>query len=175
MKKPDMTRAYVERSGAVLSSSGFTLVELMVVVIVVGVLTSMATVGYQKYMDQAKVSRLRAYVLSLASKQVDAMSRQVTVPFNVGPYGASNAKQYQNILGFTDTVYPDITIDTEAWTAAAGGKCKRCKDYNVPEPTGTSGYMVVATQDLNGDGKKEKTTVYMTSTSPGVVEFNVGE
>ncbi len=48
---------------------GFTLIELMIVVVIIGVLATMATVGYRKYINSAKTAEAREVIGSIAAAQ----------------------------------------------------------------------------------------------------------
>ena len=48
---------------------GFTLMELMIVVVIVGILTSVAFPAYKAYVDRAKRSEGKAFLMELAARQ----------------------------------------------------------------------------------------------------------
>ena len=51
------------------NDSGFTLVEMMVVVVVIGVLAALAVVGYRKYIARARVSEATGMLAEFAAKE----------------------------------------------------------------------------------------------------------
>jgi type IV pilus assembly protein PilA len=50
-------------------NAGFTLVELMIVVAIIGVLAALATVGYRKYIDGAKITEPLSMIQSIRSAE----------------------------------------------------------------------------------------------------------
>lgn len=50
-------------------ASGFSLVELMVVVVIIGILASISVVGYRKYIARARLSEATAMLAEFAAKE----------------------------------------------------------------------------------------------------------
>lgn len=50
-------------------ATGFTLVEMMIVVVVLGILASLATVGYRRYVGRARTSEAVAMLAEIVSKE----------------------------------------------------------------------------------------------------------
>ncbi|MDM8523378.1 type II secretion system major pseudopilin GspG [Desulfococcaceae bacterium HSG8] len=48
-----------------LNSKGFTLIELMVVIVILGILAGFITVNYIKYLDEAKVAKTKVEIQEL--------------------------------------------------------------------------------------------------------------
>lgn len=51
------------------SNLGFTLVELMIVVVIIGILAAISVVGYRKYVARARVSEASAMLAELSAKE----------------------------------------------------------------------------------------------------------
>lgn len=71
-----MVRAVLENSGVMRarrrrSNAGFTLVELSIVVVIIGVLAVLALVGYRKYMTSSKITEAKAVIGAIRIAQED--------------------------------------------------------------------------------------------------------
>jgi prepilin-type N-terminal cleavage/methylation domain-containing protein len=62
-------RADLPKSAVVSRSRGFTLVEMMIVVVVLGILASLGMVGYRRYMGRARASEAVAMLAEISSKE----------------------------------------------------------------------------------------------------------
>jgi prepilin-type N-terminal cleavage/methylation domain-containing protein len=61
--------AFLPKSAIVSRSRGFTLVELMIVVVVLGILASLAMVGYRRYVAKARSTEAVAMLAEISSKE----------------------------------------------------------------------------------------------------------
>lgn len=91
---------------------GFTLIELMIVVAIIGILAAVAIPSYQKYVMQSRRSEAQAYMMSLALNEEKHRANNVSY--------ADHAT-----LGVTNTTYYTFTIvaavNTYTITATATG------------------------------------------------------
>tara|TARA_R110002049_G_scaffold232874_15_gene405457 strand:- start:569 stop:1021 length:453 start_codon:yes stop_codon:yes gene_type:complete len=97
------------------TSRGFTLIEVMIVVVIVGVLLGIALPGYQSSMEKGRRSDARAALL-------DAANRQEQYMLDRGTYTAD-----MEDLGYSED--PAISQDGHYSVAAAacdGGAITRC-------------------------------------------------
>jgi type IV pilus assembly protein PilA len=101
---------------------GFTLVELMIVVAIVGVLAVIALVGYNKYMRSAAAGEARAMLLSIRGAQ-DSYKTEVLTYKSCG--AVSTATDYYP--------RPLATLDNKkaAWDGWGGAQATCWKELNV--------------------------------------------
>lgn len=143
---------------------GFTLVELMIVVAIVGVLAALAIYGVNKYVNNAKTTEARSAVARIAKDATTAYQR----PRAEGTVLAAGAS-----AAFSNQMCPDATLtpatvpagakyqSTAAQWNQAGWACLRFSmtdpqqysyDYQVSATTGDGAtFNAIANGDLDGD------------------------
>jgi type IV pilus assembly protein PilA len=150
-------------------SRGFTLVELMIVVAIVGILAALAIYGVRKYMANAKSAEARNSLGQLTKDAASAYNREhmaATILADKGGAGVSN----QLCLAAANTV-PDTKagIAGQKYQSAAsewdtGDKDTgwQCLKFSMAQPqyymygytatSGTGTFTATANGDLDGDG-----------------------
>lgn len=99
---------------------GFTLVELMIVVVIVGVLATLAVVAYRKMVLSSHVSEATGMVQNIRVAQESYFSE---------------TRQYANVSTTLSTWYPQTNpsygVGVTAWGAPCGGSCNANMDWSM--------------------------------------------
>ena len=98
----------------IVGSGGFTLIELMIAVVIIGILASVAYPSYTGYVVRANRSAAQSYLLNIANREqqylmdarvygTKAQLGITTDPDDVSPY-------YTVTIGIATTVDPQFTL-----------------------------------------------------------------
>jgi len=101
---------------------GFTLIELMIVVAIVGILAAIALPAYQDYVVRSKMSEVEAAIAACKTSVSEYTSAHTTLPADNTAAGCSTtASQYVSSasLGFDGTKISYTSTNT----GASGGEC----------------------------------------------------
>jgi prepilin-type N-terminal cleavage/methylation domain len=111
-------------------TKGFTLIELMIVVVIIGILATIAYPSYQRYVQDSRRSDARANLLQLAQfmeryytangRYVDAAGDPPDLPFTEAPRDG-NTKFYDLQLQNVDA--QNYTLQAVPKGAMAGDRC----------------------------------------------------
>ncbi len=160
------------------AKEGFTLVELMIVVAIVGVLAVLAVYGVRKYLANAKTAEARNSLGQLAKDAASAVEREKGNQAILTAGGVSTLMRSfcDSALLVPSTIgnvqgqkYQSSKADWNSGSAIQGWQCLK---FSLEEPqyyaytyaaTGTSansgGFNAQAFGDLNGDGNFSTFTV----------------
>ena len=101
---------------------GFTLIELMIVVAIVGILAAIALPAYQDYVVRSKMSEAIAAIAACKTSVSEYASSHATFPPDVAASGCSTTQtKYVNAL--TVAANTGQIIATSQGTGASGGEC----------------------------------------------------
>jgi type IV pilus assembly protein PilA len=154
------------------SKRGFTLVELMIVVAIVGVLAALAIYGVRKYIANAKTAEARNSIGQMSKDATTAFVREGMDP-KVLTLGESTGNT--NRLCGASTAVPTLMSSVQGkkfqsqpsdWATGDKNAGWQCLKFSMADPqyyqysylnTGTDGavgntFECVAQGDLNGDG-----------------------
>jgi type IV pilus assembly protein PilA len=102
------------------TTRGFTLIELMIVVVIVAVLAMLAVVGYRRLVASSHVSEAQGMVQAI---------RQAQESYH------AETQQYANLSPTITTYYPSSTpgrsVGVTAWGAPCGGQCNANMDWSM--------------------------------------------
>ncbi|HEY2511408.1 MAG TPA: type II secretion system protein [Polyangiaceae bacterium] len=180
------------------AKEGFTLVELMIVVAIIGVLAVLAVYGVRKYLANAKTAEARNSLGQLAKDAAAAVEREKGTTAILQPTNTSALmRQFCDSASQVPTTVPkgqkyqSSKSDWDTGSAVAGWKCLKFSleepqyfayTYNVSSTDGNSGgFVAYAYGDLNGDGNPSTFSVSgsafsgAVAISPNIQETNPEE
>jgi prepilin-type N-terminal cleavage/methylation domain-containing protein len=167
------------------SERGFTLIEMLTVVVLVGVLATLATYGVRRYITSSKTSEAVSMMASIKASEEAfkdetfaymSVANDFTTPsfYPVQKPGRTTGKVQwgggdTTLAGKWRTlgVAPDgpviFSYDVVAWGPGASIPSDQpgisITQFNLPQPTTQQTYVAVAKSDLDGDPTKFTTVI----------------
>ena len=183
------------------SKEGFTLIELMIVVAIVGVLAVLAVYGVRKYLANAKTAEARNSLGQLAKDAATAVEREKGTSAFITP-GSTSAliRSFCDVASLVPSTASSVSgqkyqSSKADWTSGSATGGWQCLKFSLEEPqyyaytytaaggvsANSGGFTAQAFGDLNGDSNFSTFTVSGTAysgaiaISPNVQETNPEE
>lgn len=153
------------RKNIINNSQGFTLVELMVVVAIIGILTAVAIPNFRSYQAKAKQSEARLALSGIYNAQIALMGDEDTYGtcleyMGVDQPAVSNNTYYA--FGFSSGFDSGINNSTD---------CQSSDDFAYAQTKAVGGSRVVpaGAEDTNSSSSATAVTTFATGDATGVV------
>lgn len=125
------------------NAKGFTLIELVIVIVIVGILSAVSVPIYRSYTRKAMASEGRALLASVANAQKVWYAEHSTYTTETGETGL-------NIQAGTNKYFRDVVIsaaDNTGWTATTSGVAGEDAEGITLQAVGSNDAAVVITED----------------------------
>ncbi len=106
---------------ALKSSKGFTLIEIIAVLVILGILAAVAVPKYINMAEEAKIAAAKGQVAEMKSTLNLAYGKYL---LNNNGTAATNGAQVITAAGFTDATATDVGVSPDKWNVTLTGASK---------------------------------------------------
>lgn len=140
--------------------SGFTLIELMMVVAIIGILAAIAVPSYSKYLLKGKVTAAQADLVALSLNLENSYQRQLSYPPNLAAIEekTKDTLKEHNLSSWRPVQKDDFTYSYEK--TASGNSA-----YTVTAKAKTSSTLAGCTLTLSSDNARAATAACLGSST----------
>ncbi len=138
-------------------SSGFTLIELMIVVAIIGILSAIALPAYNSYILKGKVKAAQADLVALSLNIENSYQRQLSYPASIAEIENQTKDKLKehNLSGWSPAQKDDFTYSHK----------KIVTDYLVTAKAKTSSALVGCTLTLDNKNSRTATSKCLGNTT----------
>ena len=107
-----------------LFNKGFTLIELMIVVAIIGILAAIALPAYQDYTVRAKVSEIMIAASAMKNSVAEFYQTRNIMPSNGSIGTVTQSSSYVNTVTYTQGANTNVGVITALATSGATSPCR---------------------------------------------------
>ncbi len=146
-----------------MKKKGFTLIELMIVVAIIGILAAIAIPNFLKFQAKARQSEAKTNLASIATTEIAYFAEKTEWGEDFDTIGWSSEGDAKYVYALTTDAYGSGSLDTDAddpntiagdgdcnnGTSACAGDCQL--DGDDPGVSNPQGFTAIAEGNVDGD------------------------